>query len=237
MRLISKRQYWDLLGYRLFSISGSKRPYDPGQFFKEHFFGYEPFYFVAGTESPNSKFQISLRYQILNTQGPLAQEIPAARLFWLPRIFQTSSRSPAANRGAHDAGAKSVGLNIVLPHEQRPNPYVTPELCFRFRYFAIRKMHFLMRAKALVAFPGGYGTFDELFETLTLIQTGKVPAVPVVLVGREFWERAIGFDALAEEGVISTRDLALFSYAETAREAWETISRFHAGTDHRMPEI
>jgi uncharacterized protein (TIGR00730 family) len=143
----------------------------------------------------------------------------------------------AANRGAHDAGAKSVGLNIVLPHEQRPNPYVTPELCFRFRYFAIRKMHFLMRAKALVAFPGGYGTFDELFETLTLIQTGKVPPVPVVLFGREFWDRAIRFDVLVEEGVISESERGLFTYAETAREAWETISVFHAGIDHRMPEI
>ena len=143
----------------------------------------------------------------------------------------------AANRGAHDAGAKSVGLNIVLPHEQRPNPYVTPELCFRFRYFAIRKMHFLMRAKALVAFPGGYGTFDELFETLTLIQTGKVPPVPVMLFGREFWDRAIRFDVLVDEGVISESERALFTYAETAREAWETISAFHSGIDHRMPEI
>jgi uncharacterized protein (TIGR00730 family) len=143
----------------------------------------------------------------------------------------------AANRGAHDAEAKSVGLNIVLPQEQRPNPYVTPELCFQFRYFAIRKMHFLMRAKALVAFPGGFGTFDELFETLTLIQTGKVPPVPVVLFGREFWDRVIRFDEMVREGMISESDAALFTYAETAREAWEAISAFHAGIDHRMPEI
>lgn len=143
----------------------------------------------------------------------------------------------AANRGAHDAGAKSVGLNIVLPHEQRPNPYVTPELCFQFRYFAIRKMHFLMRAKALVAFPGGFGTLDELFETLTLIQTGKVPPVPVVLFGREFWDRIIRFDTLLDEGMISPEELEMLSYAETAREAWESIAAFHAGLDHRMPEI
>ncbi|MBZ5638684.1 MAG: TIGR00730 family Rossman fold protein [Acidobacteriia bacterium] len=143
----------------------------------------------------------------------------------------------AANRGAHDAAAESVGLNIVLPQEQRPNPYVSPDLCFQFRYFAIRKMHFLMRAKALVAFPGGYGTFDELFETLTLIQTGKVPPVPVVLFGREFWDRVIRFDELVREGMISESEAALFTYAETAGEAWEAISSFHAGADHRMPEI
>jgi uncharacterized protein (TIGR00730 family) len=143
----------------------------------------------------------------------------------------------AANRGAHDVGAKSIGLNIVLPHEQRPNPYVTPELCFQFRYFAIRKMHFLMRAKALVAFPGGYGTFDELFETLTLIQTGKVPPVPVVLFGREFWDRVIRFDVLAREGLISPAELELFTYAETAAEAWRAIADFHSRTEYRMPEI
>jgi len=143
----------------------------------------------------------------------------------------------AANRGANDVGAKSVGLNIVLPHEQRPNPYVTPELCFQFRYFAIRKMHFLMRAKALVAFPGGYGTFDELFETLTLIQTGKVPPVPVVLFGREFWDRIVRFDEWVREGMITEGEAALFTYAETAKEAWEVISSFHTGIDHRMPEI
>ena len=132
----------------------------------------------------------------------------------------------AANRGAFDVGAKSVGLNISLPHEQYPNPYITPDLCFNFHYFAIRKMHFLMRARALVAFPGGFGTFDELFETLTLIQTGKVEPVPVVLIGREFWERMVNFPGMVEEGVISPEDLDLFSYAETAAEAWEIISGF-----------
>lgn len=143
----------------------------------------------------------------------------------------------AANRGAHDVGAKSVGLNIVLPHEQEPNPFVTPDLCFRFRYFAIRKMHFLMRARALVAFPGGYGTFDELFETLTLVQTGKVPPVPIVLFGREFWDRVIRFDELVREGMISPEDAERFAYAETAAEAWRIVADFHAKEDRRMPEI
>jgi uncharacterized protein (TIGR00730 family) len=141
----------------------------------------------------------------------------------------------AANRGAHDAGAKSVGLNIVLPHEQAPNPYITPDLCFQFRYFAIRKMHFLMRAKALVVFPGGFGTFDELFETLTLIQTGKVPRLPVILLGRSFWERIVDFDGMVAEGVISPEDLALFSYAETAEEAWRLISDYHLTSGHELP--
>jgi len=129
----------------------------------------------------------------------------------------------AANRGAHDVGAPSVGLNILLPHEQFPNPYVTPELCFQFRYFALRKMHFLMRARALVAFPGGYGTFDELFETLCLIQTRKIDPLPVVLVGEEFWRQAVNVDFLADEGVIDPRDKDLFRFAETAEEAWQAI--------------
>ncbi len=133
----------------------------------------------------------------------------------------------AANRGADDAGASSIGLNITLPHEQTPNPYVTPELCFQFRYFALRKMHFLLRAKALVAFPGGFGTFDELFETLCLIQTRKVEPIPVVLVGERFWRRAVNFEVLAEEGVISPRDLDLFVFAETAQEVWDHIQGWY----------
>jgi len=133
----------------------------------------------------------------------------------------------AANRGAHDADGKSIGLNIVLPREQCPNAYVTPELSFHFHYFAIRKMHFLMRARALVAFPGGFGTFDELFETLTLIQTKKVKPVPVLLFGREYWRRVIDFEALVDEGTIDPRDLDLFQYVETAREAWEAIRHFY----------
>ncbi|HHJ39274.1 MAG: cytochrome D ubiquinol oxidase subunit II [Methylothermaceae bacteria B42] len=129
----------------------------------------------------------------------------------------------AANRGAFDVGAKTVGLNITLPHEQFPNPYITPELCFQFHYFALRKMHFLLRAKALVVFPGGYGTFDELFETLTLVQTRKIRPLPVVLVGKEYWQRAVNFDFLVEEGTIDPEDKELFWYAETAQEIWDGI--------------
>lgn len=129
----------------------------------------------------------------------------------------------AANRGAFEVGAKSVGLNITLPHEQFPNPYITPELCFQFHYFAMRKLHFLLRAKALVAFPGGFGTLDELFETLTLIQTRKIAPVPVVLVGEAYWKRLIDFEFLIEEGAIDPEDLELFWYAETAEEIWNGI--------------
>lgn len=129
----------------------------------------------------------------------------------------------AGNRGAAEAGGRSIGLNIVLPHEQAPNPFVTPELCFNFHYFAIRKMHFLMRAKAVCGFPGGFGTLDELFESLTLIQTGRMKPVPFVLFGRAFWERVINWQALAEAGTIAVEDLALFRFVETAEEAMEVI--------------
>ncbi|MGR9087954.1 MAG: LOG family protein [Gammaproteobacteria bacterium] len=129
----------------------------------------------------------------------------------------------AANRGAFDAGAKTIGLNITLPHEQFPNPYITPDLCFRFHYFAIRKLHFLLRAKALVVFPGGYGTFDELFETLTLMQTRKIKQVPVILVGECFWKEAFNVDFLIDEGVIDAEDRELFWYAETAEQIWQGI--------------
>lgn len=139
----------------------------------------------------------------------------------------------AVNRGAHDVGAKSIGYNITLPHEQAPNPYITPELCFQFRYFAIRKMHFLMRAKALVAFPGGFGTLDELFEALTLIQTGKTDPIPVILFGREFWDRLINWQGMVDEGVISPGDLDLIQYAETAPQAWEIIEK--ANQDRVLP--
>src|SRR3712207_4885260 len=116
----------------------------------------------------------------------------------------------AANRGACDVGAESIGLNIVLPHEQLPNPYVTPSLSFQFHYFALRKMHFLLRARAVAVFPGGFGTFDEAFELLTLIQTGKIKPMPILFFGREFWEKVIDFQALVDEGVIAARDLELF---------------------------
>ncbi|HEX4826550.1 MAG TPA: TIGR00730 family Rossman fold protein [Candidatus Polarisedimenticolaceae bacterium] len=134
----------------------------------------------------------------------------------------------ATNRGARDAGAKSVGLNIELPHEQSPNPYITRGLSFNFHYFAMRKMHFMLRAKALVAFPGGFGTMDELFEALTLVQTGKVAHLPVILVGRSFWEKAIDFDLLVDEGLIAPEDVLLFRFAETAKEAWEHIVAYYA---------
>ncbi|GAK33991.1 putative lysine decarboxylase [alpha proteobacterium Q-1] len=132
----------------------------------------------------------------------------------------------AGNRGADDAGAESIGLNIILPHEQAPNPYITPELCFQFHYFALRKMHFLMRARALVCFPGGFGTLDELFETLTLIQTGKIEAMPVLLYRRDWWERIINLPALAESGMIAPRDLDLVRMVESADEAWDIIRDF-----------
>ncbi len=134
----------------------------------------------------------------------------------------------AANRGAADAGAISIGHNIVLPHEQAPNPWITPELCFQFHYFALRKMHLLTRAKALVVFPGGFGTLDELFETLCLIQTGKSRPMPVLLFDRAYWQRIISFDTLVEEGVVDARDLGLFSFVETADEAWARIERHYA---------
>ncbi|MBD9572971.1 LOG family protein [Ensifer adhaerens] len=133
----------------------------------------------------------------------------------------------AANRGAFDVGAPSVGLNISLPHEQDPNPYVTPELCFRVHYFGIRKLHFLLRAKALVVFPGGFGTLDELFETLTLVQTRKIEPLPIVLVGEEFWRRAIDFDFLINEGLVDPEDSKLFWFAETGRQIWEGILNWH----------
>jgi uncharacterized protein (TIGR00730 family) len=133
----------------------------------------------------------------------------------------------AANRGAHDVKAKSIGLNIVLPFEQEPNPYISPELCFQFHYFAVRKMHFLIRARALICFPGGYGTLDELFETLTLMQTKKIKLMPLLLFGKEYWSRLINFDVLVEEGMISKKDISLFQFVETAEEAWKCITDFY----------
>jgi len=133
----------------------------------------------------------------------------------------------AANKGAVEAGTETIGLNIVLPHEQLPNRYVTPDLSFQFHYFALRKMHFLLRARAVAVFPGGFGTFDEFFELLTLIQTGKVRPLPVLLFGREFWTRVVNFDALVEEGVIAPHDLDIFHWCEDAAEAWDFVRRFY----------
>jgi uncharacterized protein (TIGR00730 family) len=133
----------------------------------------------------------------------------------------------AANRGAFEEGQETIGLNIVLPHEQLPNRYVTPDLSFQFHYFALRKMHFLLRARAVAVFPGGYGTFDEMFELLTLIQTGKVRPLPILLFGRDFWSRMVNFQGLVEEGVISPHDLDLIRWCETAEEAWDYVCGFY----------
>ncbi len=133
----------------------------------------------------------------------------------------------AANRGAADEGAESIGLNIVLPHEQMPNPYVTPELSFQFHYFALRKMHFLLRARAVAIFPGGFGTFDESFELLTLVQTKKVKPLPILFFGRDFWERVVNFQALVDEGVVSPDDLKLFRFVESAEEAWDHVCAYY----------
>ncbi|MBW2394276.1 MAG: TIGR00730 family Rossman fold protein [Deltaproteobacteria bacterium] len=137
----------------------------------------------------------------------------------------------AANRGAAQAGSPTIGLNITLPSEQAPNPYVSPELSFEFRYFALRKLHFMLRARALVAFPGGFGTLDELFDVLTLVQTRKSEALPIVLVGRSFWERVINFDFLVDEGLIRSGDRELIAYAESAEEIWEVIQGWRPRQD------
>jgi hypothetical protein len=141
----------------------------------------------------------------------------------------------AANRGAADEGRESIGLNIVLPHEQLPNPYVTPDLSFQFHYFALRKMHFLLRARAVAVFPGGYGTFDEMFELLTLVQTGKVRPLPILLFGRDYWNRVINFEAMVEEGVIAPHDLDLIRWCEDAEEAWDFVTRFYEEHPHPLP--
>ena len=168
------------------------------------------------------------RFARIVTQRSRAHESP---------IYVVTGGGPgimeAGNRGAFEVGGKSVGLNIVLPHEQSPNPYITPELCFQFHYFALRKMHFLMRSIGLVCFPGGFGTLDELFEVLTLVQTGKIRRRPILLVGREFWSRLIDFDLLIETGMINPADVGLFSFVETAEEAWEALAA-HYGFD--LPE-
>jgi uncharacterized protein (TIGR00730 family) len=141
----------------------------------------------------------------------------------------------AANRGAAEQGRESIGLNIVLPHEQMPNRYVTPDLSFQFHYFALRKMHFLLRARAVAVFPGGYGTFDEMFELLTLIQTGKVRPLPILLFGRDYWKRVVNFDAMVEEGVIAPHDLDLIHWTEDAGEAWDYVMGYYEEHPHPVP--
>ncbi len=162
----------------------------------------------------------------------------APRNRWRDNVIATGGGGgimEAANRGAHDAGAPSIGFNITLPREQEPNPYSTPELTFRFHYFAMRKMHLAMRANALVVFPGGFGTMDELFEILTLVQTGKAPKIPIVLFGEPYWRRIMNFEALVEEGMIARADLATFDFADTAEDVWSLLVR-RGITAHTPPE-
>jgi uncharacterized protein (TIGR00730 family) len=170
-------------------------------------------------------YEEARRFAALATQRSRAHATP---------IYVVTGGGPgimeAGNRGAHEVGGKSIGLNIVLPHEQAPNDYITPELCFQFHYFALRKMHFLMRSIALVCFPGGFGTLDELFETMTLIQTGKSRRRPILLFGRAFWTKLINFDYLVETGMVSASDLGLFRFVETAEEAWDILAT-HYGFD------
>ncbi|WP_313538696.1 LOG family protein [Sphingomonas sp.] len=168
-------------------------------------------------------------YDVARELGRLASNFPVDTT-GKRHFVVTSGGGPsimeAANRGARDVGAETIGLNIVLPHEQAPNPYVTPGLSMQFHYFALRKMHFLLHARAVAVFPGGFGTFDESFELLTLIQTGKVDPIPVLFYGKEFWNRVVNFEALCDEGVISPRDLNLFRFCETAEEGWEIVQDF-----------
>lgn len=170
-------------------------------------------------------YEEARRFAAIATERSRALETP---------IYVVTGGGPgimeAGNRGAFDVGGKSIGLNIVLPHEQAPNPYITPELCFQFHYFALRKMHFLMRSIALVCFPGGFGTLDELFETMTLVQTGKSRGLPILLFGRAFWEKLLNFQHLVDTGMINERDLNLFRFVETAEEAWAALSE-HYGFD------
>jgi uncharacterized protein (TIGR00730 family) len=170
-------------------------------------------------------------YRIAREFGRIASERGGAfapRNRWRDNVIATGGGPgimEAANRGASDVGAPSIGFNITLPHEQAPNPYITPELSFRFHYFAMRKMHLAMRASALAIFPGGFGTMDELFELLTLQQTRKAPPAPIVLFGESYWRKIINFEALADEGMISPADLTLFEFVETAEDGWASLVR------------
>jgi uncharacterized protein (TIGR00730 family) len=179
---------------------------------------------IARNLVANSKY-----YDVARRLGQIASNFPldeAGKKHFVVTSGGGPSIMEAANRGARDVGAETIGLNIVLPHEQAPNPYVTPGLSMQFHYFALRKMHFLLHARAVAVFPGGFGTFDESFELLTLIQTGKIDPIPVLFYGRAFWERVVNFEALCDEGVISPRDLDLFHFVETAEEGWEIVQKF-----------
>ncbi len=188
----------------------------------------------SGDETAMKLAQRQVRNAIFYDKARLFAQIVARYSAEQPasdRLFIATGGGPgimeAANRGAHEVGAPTIGLNIALPHEQQANPYVTPSLSFKFHYFALRKMHFMMRAKALVAFPGGFGTLDELFEVITLVQTGKAKPVPIVLFGSDYWKRLFNFDVLLEEGAISPEDLKLFTYVDEPQAAWECIRTFY----------
>jgi uncharacterized protein (TIGR00730 family) len=184
--------------------------------------------------------QVAIAERILDNSRyyDVAREFGAIASAADPRLAVVTGGGPgimeAANRGAFDVGANSVGLNITLPREQFPNPYITPGLCFRFHYFALRKLHFLLRARALIAFPGGYGTFDELFETLTLVQTRKIEPLPIILVGEAYWRKAFDVDFLVEEGAIEEEDRELFWYAESAEEIWDGILAWYARAEREL---
>jgi hypothetical protein len=180
---------------------------------------------IAERLKANSKY-----YDMARELARLTSRAPESEDGWRDYVVCSGggpSIMEAANRGAVDEGKETVALNIVLPHEQLPNPYVTPDLSFQFHYFALRKMHFLLRARAVAVFPGGFGTFDEMFELLTLIQTGKVRPLPIILFGKEFWTRVINFEALAEEGVIARKDLDLFHWSEDPAEAWDFVRHYY----------
>ncbi len=187
---------------------------------------------AAGDESGLARARMQVQMSRYYEEARRFAVIVTEQSRWLETpIYVVTGGGPgimeAGNRGAHEVGGKSIGLNIVLPHEQEPNAYITPELCFQFHYFALRKMHFVMRSIALVCFPGGFGTLDELFETLTLIQTGKSRRRPILLFGRAFWTRLLNFDALIETGMISPEDVDLFQFVESAEEAWAHLSAYY----------
>ena len=192
----------------------------------------------GGARIPDPASGAIARTETLQSLGAYYDEARAFSQKMTARSIETGNRDyvvvtgggpgvmEAGNRGAAEAGGVSIGLNIVLPHEQAPNTYVTPDLCFNFHYFGIRKMHFLMRARAVAVFPGGFGTLDELFETLTLVQTGRMERIPILLFGTEFWKRIVNWEALSEAGTISPEDLELFSFVESAEEAIEKMDNW-----------
>lgn len=195
---------------------------------------------LGKSDDPSARQEVRVRERRLANAGyyELARafgELAARRGRWVVMTGGGPGLMEAANRGAAQAGAPTVGLNIALPTEQEPNRYITPELSFEFRYFALRKLHFMLRARALVAFPGGFGTLDELFDVLTLVQTGKQEPLPIVLVGRSFWDRVFDLDFLVEEGLIRAADRRLVSYAETAEEIWETIQGWSSSPSGEGP--